>query len=465
MLWFPLQRNGSKTLTQQIYEQIRSRILAGDYLPGDKLPSSRELAQHLGVSRTMAVEAYEQLQMEGFLESLRGSGTYVAKGATLPTPAAPPSYEWDQLRRQTHADHIHFRPGKPSLAHFPRAKWGQIAKHVYQEATENLLGYHSPEGLIELREVLARYLARVRGVQCHPEQILITTGATQAMTLITQCLLAPGSTIAMEDPVTDEIRTIFELAGIRFHPVPVDDKGMQTEHLPSQQSVPLIFVIPSHQFPMGGTLSIQRRVKLIEYARLHDSYIVEDDYDSEFCFEGTPVPSLQGMAPERVIYVGTFSKILSPAIRIGYLILPPPLVSPFRKHKWYLDRHSPLMDQMILSRFIQEGHLDRHIRNMKKVYHKKRNHLIKALTRHFPQVNILGRKAGMHLVAEFPGLAFTEELLADIHQAGVFVESVEHYALQKGRHQHQIVLGFGGLSEEEIDKGIAVIKKAVDHKR
>ncbi|MGX9706501.1 aminotransferase-like domain-containing protein [Laceyella tengchongensis] len=170
------------------------------------------------------------------------------------------------------------------------------------------------------------------------------------------------------------------------------------------QSAPLIFVIPSHQFPMGGTLSIQRRVKLIEYARLHDSYIVEDDYDSEFCFEGTPVPSLQGMAPERVIYVGTFSKILSPAIRIGYLILPPPLVSQFRKHKWYLDRHSPLMDQMILSRFIQEGHLDRHIRNMKKVYHKKRNHLIKALTHHFPQVNILGRKAGMHLVAEFPGL-------------------------------------------------------------
>lgn len=463
MLWFHVDRKDTKSLTQQVYEQIRMYILNGDLKINEKLPSTRELAASVGVSRNVVLEVYDQLVAEGYLLVRPKSGTYVAPGSSFKIKNQQEIEPTQTIEVESQSrNEIDFRAAHPAMDHFPRKTWGRLAKEICYDAPDSIFGYHVAGGHPVLKRVLAEYLLRTRGVKCDPKQIVITSGATQALSIITELLINDiNPYVAVEDPVTYEMRNIFSHAGASIRPIPVDHEGIQPEFLAQAEPPSFVFVIPSHQFPLGGTLTIQRRIKLIEYARQKDCYIVEDDYDSEFTYEGSPVPSLQGLDSEKVIYVGTFSKILSPALRIGYVVLPIDLIEQFQTLKWYTDRHNSTLEQLILARFIEEGHLDKHIRKMKKVYHQRRQALVDSLVAAFPDCTILGQAAGMHLVVELKNLRFDEQCITRIEEQGVRVYPVEEFALVKGRHLHQIVIGYGSLTVDEIREGVARLKKAL----
>ncbi len=340
---------------------------------------------------------------------------------------------------------------------------GQLAKQVCEDCTHTIFGYGHPEGTIELRHTLAQYLKRTRGVDCHPEQIVITSGATQALSLIANLVLSPGDEVIIEDPITHEIQTIFTSPGSSLYPIRVDEQGMRTDLLPSNRRPSFVFVTPSHQFPLGGTLPIQRRIQLIQFAQAADCFIVEDDYDSEFRYQGAPIHSLQGLAPERVIYIGTFSKILSPALRLGYMILPPTLTKQCKDLKWFTDLHTPSLIQLTLARFIDERYLERHIRKMKKVYKTRRDHLKRCLKNEFNhQVKILGDSTGLHLIVAFQHITFSNEMIEQIaNEQKVKVYPVELHTIQKGNHRDKLILGYGNLTLQEIEKGVYRLKQAV----
>ncbi|MFD1739022.1 PLP-dependent aminotransferase family protein [Bacillus salitolerans] len=459
-MWFQLDRSSKKTLTQQVYEQFMQYILEGNVKVDEKLPSTRELATSLGVSRNIILEVYDQLVAEGYLVVRPRSGTFVAPGSLFQKNNENPQMKSSELLMTNNQNFIDFKAATPAMDHFPRKVWGRLAKDVCYESPDYLFGYQPSCGLLELREEISRYILRTRGVISDPKQVIITSGATQALSLITDLLIKQNKLVAIEDPMTDEMRTIFSYAGAELCPIPVDDKGINTDCLSQEKPPAFIFVLPSHQFPTGVTLTIQRRIQLIEYARQHNCYIVEDDYDSEFTYEGTPVHSVQGLDPDKVIYVGTFSKILSPGLRIGYVVLPMDLLEPFEKLKWFSDRHHSTLEQMILTKFMKEGHFDRHIRKMKRIYRKRREALVNSLKAHFPDCEILGHSAGMHLVAELKGVNVSK-LMNWTQNHGVLIYPVGHYSLATNHYAHQLVLGYGSLSVENIEEGVRRIKKAV----
>ncbi|MBL5768760.1 MocR-like pyridoxine biosynthesis transcription factor PdxR [Heyndrickxia sporothermodurans] len=462
MTWLTIDRSQKTPLIRQIYKQLRTKILSGELSGGYRLPSTRQLAEELEVSRNVVLEAYDQLLAEGFLEGKQGAGTFVAEGAFLKKTNTIPSYMLEENSSMKNKNIIDFRSGIPSLDQFPRKQWGQLAKRVSLETDHSLFGYDSPEGRIELRTVLSDYLLRTRGVECHPDQLVITTGATQAMTLIAKLLISANDKVIIEDPITHEIQTIFQSYGASLHPIRVDENGMDTNQISHEIKPAFIFVTPSHQFPIGGTLPIQRRIQLIEYARKVDSYIVEDDYDSEFRYEGPSISSLQGLDPNRTIYIGTFSKILSPALRLGYLILPPALVERGRTLKYFSDLHTPSLEQLTLALFIKEGHLEKHIFRMKKFYRKRRNFLKEQLYNEFgDNVNIHGDSTGLHLVAEFEGVHFTDNLLSELHDHGIKLYPVELHTINKGLYSNHLILGFGNLDEVKLAKGVTKLKRVL----
>ncbi|SHE10724.1 HTH-type transcriptional regulatory protein gabR [Chlamydia abortus] len=468
MVWVAVDRRLNTPLTKQIFHQLQSKILNGDLKAGQALPSTRQLAAELQVSRNVVLEVYEQLMAEGYLEARQGSGTFVAEGALLKHPLTFESLP-DSIKHtgtKMTEDIVNFRSGIPALELFPRKHWARLAQQVLSDTPGRNFGYGSPEGRYELRSAIAKYLYRTRGVRCHPDQLVITSGATQAITLVAKLLVKPGDHIMIEDPITNDIQTIFTSCGARLIPLPVDHSGIAADRLVTGAYHGSVYVTPSHQYPLGSILPIQRRVQLIEYARNTGSYIVEDDYDSEFRYEGPPIHSLQSLDPSVVIYIGTFSKILSPALRIGYLILPYPLVERCRMLKWFSDLHTPSLEQLILARFIEEGFLERHIRQMKKVYKQRRNFLRKVLGQCFgDSVQVTGDSTGLHLIAEFTGIRFTNEVLEQMLGAGVSVHGVEMHAIQKGRHENRIILGYGNLEEQQIEKGISRIKHVLDNIR
>ncbi|MFD0693228.1 PLP-dependent aminotransferase family protein [Paenibacillus sp. GCM10027628] len=457
MFWLPIDRSSDLTLTRQVYQQIRERILSGELKSGEKLPSTRELSSELKVSRNIILEAYDQLFAEGYLVARSGSGTYIAEGTFLEQHKKARTADdlaWSESANKS-SNLINFRSGIPALELFPRKTWAKLSQMMWSNASSSALGYDSPEGRPELRRALSSYLLKTRGVDCHPEQIVITSGATQALTLVAKLLLSPGEDVVMEDPITHDIQAIFANSGATLHPVPVDDHGLDTSLLPFQVHPKFVFTTPSHQYPLGGALPIQRRVQLINYARQTNCYLIEDDFDSEFRYEGTPVSSLQGLDPERVLYIGSFSKILSPGLRMGYLILPLPLIETCRRLKWISDLHTPSLNQLIMAQFIAEGYLERHIMKMKKIYKQRRDFLIESLQSTFSnRVNISGYTTGLHLIAQFPGFHFTRQLLDEIKEAGVNVYPVEDHANVKDKHQDKLILGYGHLSEDQIKEGV-----------
>lgn len=465
MAWLTIDRSQKTPLIRQIYKQLRTKILNGELSAGDRIPSTRQLAEELEISRNVVLEAYDQLMAEGFLEGQQGAGTFVAEGAFLKKTDTITSSILEDSFSKKNNNIIDFRSGIPALDLFPRKQWGQLAKHVSIETDHSLFGYGSPEGRIELRTILSDYLLRTRGVECHPEQLVITTGATQALTLIAKLLISINDKVIIEDPITHEIQTIFQSYGASLLPIRVDENGMDTNQIPQEIKTAFIFVTPSHQFPIGGTLPIQRRIQLIEFARKVDSYIVEDDYDSEFRYEGPSISSLQGLDPNRTIYIGTFSKILSPALRLGYLILPPALIERGRTLKYFSDLHTPSLEQLTLALFIKEGHLEKHIFRMKKIYRKRRDFLKEQIYNEFgDKVKIHGDSTGLHLVAEFDGIHFSDNLLSKLYGNGIKVYPVELHTINKGLYSNHIILGFGNLDKVKIAEGVTKIKRALHNK-
>ncbi|MCR6109761.1 PLP-dependent aminotransferase family protein [Bacillus sp. A301a_S52] len=456
MIWVPIDRKRDIPFISQVYTQIRTRILQGNLLAGERLPSTRQLANELHVSRNVVLGAYEQLIAEGYIEPHQGSGTFVAEGAYLEqihNKKNDPFFERDEFADKE--DLIDFRSGLPDLQFFPRKIWAKLSYDACMDSPNTVLSYGYPEGLLKLRQSLSRYLVKSRGVQCEPHQLVITSGATQGLALVAKLLLKKDDRILMEDPVTKDIQKILSTLGSILHPIPVDEYGMRTELITPDLHPKCIFVTPSHQYPLGGTLPIQRRIQLIQYARATGCYIIEDDYDSEFRYEGASLSSLQGLDPNHVIYIGSFSKILSPALRLGYLLLPPRLIKESRKIKWFMDLHTPSLDQITLGHFMEKGYLERHIHKMKKIYKKRRNHLIKVMENHFShQVKIVGHSTGLHLVGEWQHKVFTEDFIKKMGDKGIRVYPVEDHAIKKGKHQNKMILGYGHLCEEKIEEGV-----------
>ncbi|WP_078555185.1 PLP-dependent aminotransferase family protein [Bacillus alkalicellulosilyticus] len=463
MAWIEIDRTSDVPLLHQIYLTLRKQILTGVYPAGTKLPSSRELAEKIQVSRTIIVEVYDQLLAEGYLFTKTGSGTFVETGVQLNDVHLANT---TNIMEETddpieHEIIVDFRSGVPALDLFPRKKWARVVKEVYEKSSPYLFGYNRPEGNEELRQTISNYLYKTRGIACHSRQIIITSGATQALSLLAK-LLHKGDEVIIENPINKELREIFTQKGATTIPIEVDQFGLKTELLPPDSKPKFIIVTPSHQFPLGGTLPIQRRIELIEYAKRRGSYIIEDDYDSEYRYAGPPVSSLQGLFPSGVIYVGTYSKVLSPSLRLGYLIFPPSLLERITSIKRFTDYHSPTMEQLILSRFIQEGHLEKHITAMRKIYKQRRDTLIDSLTTEFPnEVTILGASTGLHLVAQFSNVIFTKEKIKQIRKKGVHIVSVEEHTIGIHTHSDKIILGYGNLTPDEIRDGVQRLKKGI----
>jgi len=463
MLRLELHKELKRSYTKQIYRQLRQKILEGELKPGERLPSTREMSEELKVARNTVLTAYDMLVSEGFAFSLPGSGLYVCGGAQKDLSERIGDHVFPTLSaEELPPDTVNFDSGLPALNLFPRDRWNRVMAQTFREAPDSALGYDNPQGRPEFRRVLAAYLKKTRGIDCHPDQILVTSGAKQGLTLAAKTLLRPDSEVWLEDPTNVNVRRIFSYHTRRIVPVPVDEEGIQPDAFPAGGVPALLFATPSHQFPMGGILSIQRRLQLTRYAKSAGCYILEDDYDSEYRYDGEPVHSLFELDPARVIYVGTFSKIMFPSLRLGYLVLPFPLVSACREWKRLGDHHSSSVHQLALMRFIESGELERHIRKTKRIYRRRRDHLLALLDEYFPgRVKVFGAAAGMHVVAEFEGASFTRETAERILAAGAHVIPVENHAIVPGRHASQVILGYAQLQPEEMERGIRILKSVI----
>lgn len=473
-----LENDSSKPLHQQLYEQLRQAILTGRLTPGERIPSTRFLAKSLSISRFTVTTSYEQLLSEGYLETVTGSGTFVCQqipddlilskpieniektnslsiklskyGETLVNTKNVPRIPLPKLQ-------INFRYGTPALSEFPIKQWRRLLSH-YCSANLNWLEYSiEPLGYTPLREAITHYLIRSRAVNCEPEQILITNGTQQALDLILRLLISPRETIAIENPGYLSARIIFETHNANILPVSVDNSGLIIKELANytEQNIRLVYVTPSHQFPTGAILSLPRRLELLNWAQQSGGLIIEDDYDSEFRYGEKPIPALQGLdKSDSVLYIGTFSKVLFPSLRIGYLVLPKSLVAIFTRAKWLNDRHLPILEQQVLAEFIESGYLERHIRKMRSIYDKRRQILVKALKKYFgKRAKILGEKAGIHVMVSFKTNLSDEEIIKSAAKVGVAMMSAKpHYLTTHSKSE--FIFGYGELTETQLKEGI-----------
>jgi GntR family transcriptional regulator/MocR family aminotransferase len=455
-------------LHRQIYEAWRRGILAGRFRQGDRVPSSRELALALRVSRSTVTQAYEQLFAEGYLETSHGSGTFVRGDLhehSLPAPSAakaPAAASSIELSRfgarllqdfvyaPQPRDHICFSRWSPDVERFPIAVWRKLMSRHMKSPPRELLDYaRQSQGLESLRKEIAAYVARSRAVRCTPEQVVVLNGSQQAIELAARILCDSGASAAFEDPGYLGTRRILEAAGIRIRPARIDEQGIVISTLATGARI--VYVTPSHQFPLGVSMSLARRLELLAWARKHRAVIIEDDYDSEYRYSGPPLPALQGLAHDvPVIYCGTLSKVMFPALRIGYAILPEALVAPFRRAKWLADRSMPAIEQAALADFIAEGHLERHIRRMRRLYGERRAVLVESLERYCGEsVAILGEAAGMYLTLRTTDTGFEQRA----KRSKVQIVSTRDYYLG-APPADEFLLGFSALSEPSIREGV-----------
>ncbi|MBT9315020.1 MocR-like pyridoxine biosynthesis transcription factor PdxR [Leptothoe spongobia] len=470
----------SDPLHQQIYSQLRWAILSGRLQSGQRLPASRSLAKSLGLSRTTVTQGYDQLISEGYLQTRLGAGTYVCDQLPDSLLTAEPLDHQHQaaveillsdygnrvkqspVRTAGGEFRISFRYGQPALDLFPVELWRKLlSKHCRK--TYHWLDYATAStGYQPLRQAVADYLQQARAVRCTPDQVLITNGSQQALSLITQLLVNPGDSVAIEEPGYRGARHIFKSNGAELLPIPLDRGGLVVDALINNNVKPrLVYVTPSHQFPTGALLSLPRRLALLQWAWKTGTLIVEDDYDSEYRYGGRPIPSLHGLDTHAsVLYVGTFSKVMFPSIRLGYLVLPESLVEVFGQAKWLADRQPATLTQSALAEFIAAGHLERHIRKMRLCYESRRDTLVQALYKHFGQaVEILGDSAGLHVMAKLPLSLTDDEAVARAASIGVEICSAQAQ-YEMPHNTGEFVFGYTAINEEQIKSGIHLIAKA-----
>jgi GntR family transcriptional regulator/MocR family aminotransferase len=467
MIYININREEKLSLSRQIYRSIKESILSGKITEDTKLPSTRELSAELHVARNVVIEGYEQLIAEGYAYSENGSGTYISEGVMMSVVEDEISILQKTEVLSKPEILVSFRTGIPDLGLIPIKKWAQFYHKIALDIEPHQMDYQNSFGDDSLRVTLAQYLNRVRGTNTRPENILITNGAAQSFHLLCQ-LVSKDEYALVENPLSYGLLHTLESNGVTMRPIRLDKNGMVTAELPSDPPK-LIFTTPSHQFPMGSILTASRRIKLINYASSRHAYIVEDDYDSEFRYDGNPIESMQYLAPDRVIYVGTFSKTLMPALRIGYMVLPDELREKMCEAKFVSDIHSPVLEQLTLARFIDSGAFELHIRKMQKVYQKKRNHLIDCLKRTFgDRVHIIGAAAGLHFVCSFTGIKFDSNMLRRIEQSGIEISSIDKHLLPSAIHKeydNMLIFGYGNTPIEKMETGIELLAEVINESK
>jgi GntR family transcriptional regulator/MocR family aminotransferase len=446
-----LDRNAAEPLRSQLERALRDAIRSRRLEAGERLPSSRELARELGVSRGLVQECYSQLHAEGFLTTRTGSGTRVAAGAhETPARARPTIPAAPRLA-------VDFQPGRPDLASFPRRDWMWAMRDVSRTAPAGALGYGDPRGSLRLREVLASYLRRVRGAVADPERIVVCGGFAQGINLVMRALADDGvGKVAFEDPgdtEPGESEARWRLTGVA---VGIDEHGIDVEAL-AASGAGAVLLTPAHQSPTGVVLGPDRRQALVEWADARGAFIIEDDYDAEFRYDREPVGALQGLAPDRVALIGTVSKSLAPALRLGWIVCPPRLVDAIAELKERDDRGSPGLDQLALASLIESGRFDRHLRHMRAVYAGKRQTLIEALREHAPAVELHGLAAGFHAVGRLPDGLDAEAVESAARDRSVGLYPMNLYCMSGQTRPRELVLGFGDLTESAIARGISSI--------
>ena len=457
ILLIELNKNSDMPLYEQIYNQMREKIIHGKLRVGTKIPSKRKLGEFLHVSQTTIESAYEQLMAEGYIESIPRKGFFVQNIEELvhveqdeQTISVLP--EQQQMRYD-------FSPGHIDTVHFPFNHWRKYAKNIIDFQSKHLLLLGDPHGDLALREEIARYLYHSRGVDCTAEQIIIGSGTEQLLPLIIR-ILGDQTTFAIEDPGYPLTHYVFSDHQRQAIPIPVDPEGMRVDRL-QQVNAQVAYVTPSHQFPTGTVLSAARRTALLNWAAAENNrYIIEDDYDSEFRYTGRPIPALYGMDQgDHVIYISTFSKSLMPSLRIAYTVLPYPLLQRYRKAFIHYVSTVPRLDQHILASFMQDGHFSKHLNKMRTIYKKKLQTLLHTLSMYRHAVSYYGEETGMHLTITVNLPKSEEQLLKEASNASIRLYSLNSYRKEKQFGTPSFLLGFGGLSETEIEEGIQLLMR------
>lgn len=449
----------------QIYRDIRDRIRSGALAEHSKLPSTRAMAQTLGVSRNTVDLAYAQLQSEGYIEAVPRSGYYVCRVSSLlslpeqavrkpvPTPPKETTVRYD------------FSPFAANVDSFPFATWKRLSNQCMNEMDREMFLLGESAGDLALRQAIADYLRESRGVCCTAEQVLVGAGSDYLLQLLAQLLQTEGiSRLAFENPAYLRAASIFQGFGYQVCPIPVGRQGMEISvlHASNAQAV---YVTPTNQYPLGAAMPIGARMELLAWAG-RERYIIEDDHDSEFRYKGRPIPALQGSDREgRVIYLGTFSRAVAPAIRVGYMVLPETLRETVRSRFSYYACTVSRIDQSILTAFMKGGYFERHLNKMRKLYRTRHDTLLRALRRYPRQVSVRGENAGLHIVAEFLREESEETLLLRAAELGIRLRGLSQYYLTGAPERPTVLLGFANLSETELEAGIDLLFAGGERKR
>ncbi|MBO3752262.1 PLP-dependent aminotransferase family protein [Streptosporangiaceae bacterium NEAU-GS5] len=425
----------------QVARELREAVRSGRLSQGTRLPSSRDLARDLGLSRGVVVEAYEQLVAEGFLESRVGVGTRVAaQPAVHADGPAPPA--------ESHYGH---RPTSPDLGCFPRQAWLGAVRQVLSTVPNDALDYGDPGGVRELREELAGYLRRVRAADAVPGNVVVTTGVAQGLSLAVHALRPV--VLAVEDPSSARQIPLLRRAGATLVKIPVDGEGLDVAALRRTRATAAL-VTPAHHYPTGVVLSPRRRADLVAWAAETGGTIIEDDYDAEFRFDRDPVGCLQGLAPDLVVLSGSVSKSLAPGLRLGWMVAPPRIAGSVRQARGEFDLGSPVIDQYALAHFIRTGGYDRHLRRMRREYRARRDAMVAALAGRLPEAKVHGIEAGLHLYVELPDTRRADAVVAAARLAGLSAESVTETSL---------ALGFARLGSQRLTAAVAALAELIDH--
>lgn len=482
-----LDKSLKKPLYVQLYEAVKQAVLNGMLKPGDRMPASRNLSKDFGIARNAVVKAYEQLMLEGYLGGKTGAGTFVSvlmdqpellpqrqkagknetlQNAGLFSPLSSTRFQSPYMGHDSSCEQkVPFQNSIPAIHEFPFKTWARIAADLYRNIHTLHLGYDHGQGYLPLREVIASQLRISRSINCEANQIVIVNGSRQGIHLISEMFVRANDQCWIEDPGYTGAYAAFSRAGAEICPVPVTSQGIDLDYaVANYPHAKLVYVTPSHQFPLGITMPLQERLRLLKYAEEHQMIIIEDDYDSDFRYNGRPIPALKGLDTKgHVYYVGTFSKSLFPALRIGYIVLPSPgIAERFALAKAITDRQSPVIDQAILTEFIRAGHFQRHLRKMSTLYKKAQDELCDLLTLHLSeQVEVYPADAGMHFVIKLKDLSKIDFLLQNCASAGLVLMPIDNLSM-KFKMSGCFLVGFTGFSKEELKSGVMILKRLLD---
>ena len=477
-----LNNNGDTPLYRQVYQQFRAAILDGRFTPGQQLPPSRDLARYLKISRTTVTLAFEHLMLEGYIRGKQGSGTFInediperllfanresiASGSPqskiTPQRKVPGSNLAAILERERddYNAFAPFKPGVPDLTEFPFRKWGKLLALSANTLNVELFGYGSSAGYKPLREAIANYLRIARGVKCGAHQVIITSGSQQGISLVCRVLLEKGATIGFEDPGYVDAQNILQSNEVNLLPIPLDDEGVNFKNI--REKPGLLYVTPSHHYPLGITMSLNRRLELLDYANSIGAWILEDDYDSEYRYNGLPLSALQGLDNSgSVIYMGTFSKVMFPGIRLGYMVVPEALIDPFIAARLLADRHSPFFEQSAMEMFLSEGHYGRHVRKMRLLYQKRRNTFYELMKNHLNDYfDLHPTEAGLHTVAWLKQHKDDQQFARQMLKKGIYTPALSGYTMRY-EQKPGLVLGYAAYSGGKIERTIMRMKRVL----